>query len=222
MILRDILRFGPREMHETSCSECGSLIQVPFTSNSPVRCKACYELEDDLGSVQRAYIGALRTFCERLAEGVADNPNFLDFLEWRQLEQMLAEVFSALGFSVTLGRGTKDKGKDLVLDCEFAGRRQRYYVQIKHWRSDKRINGVLLREFVNVVLRDRVDSGVMLSTSGFTSDAYEALTVLDRKILQIGDRSTVCALCRTFVKSRGGFLIAPASPSYLFRSVCIF
>ncbi len=35
---------GPREMHDVTCSECGSQTQVPFkpTEGRPVFCKDCY------------------------------------------------------------------------------------------------------------------------------------------------------------------------------------
>jgi len=36
--------FGPREMHNATCSECGQECQVPFkpTEGKPVFCKECY------------------------------------------------------------------------------------------------------------------------------------------------------------------------------------
>ena len=36
--------FGPREMHKTTCSECGQECEVPFkpTEGRPVFCKDCY------------------------------------------------------------------------------------------------------------------------------------------------------------------------------------
>ena len=36
--------FGPREMHKTTCSNCGKECEVPFkpTEGRPVYCKDCY------------------------------------------------------------------------------------------------------------------------------------------------------------------------------------
>jgi len=36
--------FEPREMHKTTCSECGKECEVPFkpTEGKPVYCKECY------------------------------------------------------------------------------------------------------------------------------------------------------------------------------------
>ena len=36
--------FGPREMHDITCSDCGQPAQVPFkpTDGKPVYCRDCY------------------------------------------------------------------------------------------------------------------------------------------------------------------------------------
>ena len=36
--------FGPREMHDITCSDCGQPAQVPFkpTEGKPVYCRDCY------------------------------------------------------------------------------------------------------------------------------------------------------------------------------------
>ncbi|MEW5897159.1 MAG: CxxC-x17-CxxC domain-containing protein [Nanoarchaeota archaeon] len=36
--------FGPREMHQAVCSDCGQECEVPFkpTEGKPVYCKECY------------------------------------------------------------------------------------------------------------------------------------------------------------------------------------
>ena len=38
-------RFGPREMHKVTCSECGKETEVPFkpTDGKPVYCRECYQ-----------------------------------------------------------------------------------------------------------------------------------------------------------------------------------
>ena len=41
---RNFNRFGPREMHKATCSECGKECEVPFkpVEGRPVFCKECY------------------------------------------------------------------------------------------------------------------------------------------------------------------------------------
>lgn len=38
-------RFGPREMHDAVCSDCGEQTQVPFkpVEGRPVYCRECYQ-----------------------------------------------------------------------------------------------------------------------------------------------------------------------------------
>jgi CxxC-x17-CxxC domain-containing protein len=37
--------FGPREMHKTTCTDCGKECEVPFkpTDGKPVYCRDCYQ-----------------------------------------------------------------------------------------------------------------------------------------------------------------------------------
>ncbi|MEK6950479.1 MAG: CxxC-x17-CxxC domain-containing protein [Nanoarchaeota archaeon] len=36
--------FGPREMHDATCADCGAACKVPFkpTAGKPVYCRDCY------------------------------------------------------------------------------------------------------------------------------------------------------------------------------------
>jgi len=77
----------------------------------------------------------LRELSERFARLIAREPGALAHLEWRDVERIVAEVFDGLGFGVTLTHGSKDGGKDVILEYEVAGKRATYYVEIKHWRS---------------------------------------------------------------------------------------
>ena len=53
----------------------------------------------------------LRDLSSGLARLIAKSPDAVDHLEWRMVEQIVAEVFQGLGFVVTLTPGSKDGGK---------------------------------------------------------------------------------------------------------------
>ena len=38
-------RFGPREMHKATCSDCGKECEVPFkpTEGRPIYCRECFQ-----------------------------------------------------------------------------------------------------------------------------------------------------------------------------------
>jgi hypothetical protein len=55
---------------------------------------------------------------DRLCRIIARDPNSLDDLEWRVVEQVIARALTGLGFEVVLTEGSKDGGKDVVAKCE--------------------------------------------------------------------------------------------------------
>lgn len=158
--------------------------------------------------------GAVAALVSQLSRGlielIARNPKTLFELEWRQVEQVLAEAFEGLGFSVTLTPPSKDGGKDIVLECSELGSRRSYVVEIKHWVSGKAVGKHHLRNFVSVVLNERHSSGLFLSTSGFAGNAFEALSQSEVRRLRVGGKDKMVAVCETHVKAGTG-LWAPRS-----------
>lgn len=54
---------------------------------------------------------------ERLLESAAH----LDALTWREFEELVADLLEKDGYTVTLGRGTKDGGKDITATKHLEG-----------------------------------------------------------------------------------------------------
>jgi len=153
-------------------------------------------------SPESPYSKAVRSFCQTLANQIAVNPNFLDQIEWRDLERVLAEIFGTLGFQAILTRPAKDGGKDIVLERKDGGEPGVIYVEIKHWPSAK-VGRRPVREFIQVIMKDRV-SGLFLSSSGYTESAYGALAVVERVPLTLGGREQIHRLCQTYTLAQSG------------------
>ena len=148
-----------------------------------------------------------QTVTQGLAKLVAQNPKILDQLEWRQVESLLAEVLSGIGFRTELTPSSKDGGKDIVLECVVSGRRHTYIVEVKHWRSGKKVGATQINDFLRVVVRERRNAGLFLSTYGFSSTAFEALAHIERQRLRLGTQEKIVSLCRTYVTSIAGIAI---------------
>jgi HJR/Mrr/RecB family endonuclease len=160
----------------------------------------------------------LRDVSRAFAHVVAKDPGNLDRLEWRDLERMLAEVFDNLGFSVELTPGSKDGGKDIILECLVAGKRQTYIVEIKHWRCGNRVGQSVAQDFLNVIVRERREGGLFLATYGYCDNAFEMLSEIERQRIRFGAKAKVVGLCRTFVKTRSSIWSVPAAlPEVLFE-----
>lgn len=151
--------------------------------------------------VPRPQIATLiRRFSEEAAKLVAENPASLDDLEWRDIERMMATVLNELGFQAELTPGSKDCGKDIILTLQTESGATTYIVELKHWRSGKRVGENSVRDFVNVVAREQREGGLFLSTYGFTDDAFETLTEIERNAVRFGGKQKVVSLCRSFVR----------------------
>lgn len=155
--------------------------------------QACLEYEDIIKIVSKTFV-----------EKIANDTNFLLKLEWRELEKIIAEIFEGLAFDVKLTAPSKDGGKDLILEINKKGNPKRYLVEVKHWKSKKQVGQKYVKEFVNVICNEKSDSGLFLSTYGFTSNAFEGLTELDRKSVRFGDEEKIVSLCKTYLKVKSG------------------
>jgi Restriction endonuclease len=155
-------------------------------------------------------VAAITNLSKQLARLIATDPRGLEDLEWRDMERMLAAVFQGLGFDVTLTPSSKDGGKDLILECIVQGDKCSYVVEVKHWPSGQRVGKRYISDFVNVVARENRDGGLYLATYGYSGDAFEALTEIDRQSIKLGIDKKIISLCRTYIKAESGTWLAPS------------
>jgi restriction endonuclease Mrr len=148
---------------------------------------------------------------------IARNAAELEKVEWRILERVVAAAFEELGFNVHLTRSGKDGGKDLILECMEHGTRRHYIVEVKHWVCGKAVPGGQLRKFLNVVVNEKRDSGLFLSTSGFARNAGDALVHLEHKRVRMGDKEKILSLCQLYVTSQSGLLIEQTPTEVFFQ-----
>lgn len=209
--------FGSRPRFEAVCTKCGKATTLPFQpTRPPTYCIDCFREERGSRPARRfgrwielLYAEVVQRFTGELATRIASDPRFLDHVEWRELERVLGAAFEGFGFKILVTRSAKDGGKDIVLECNSRGRLKIYYVEIKHWRSGKRVGAAPMREFVSVVFRDEANGGLMLSTSGYSKGAYESLSVIERKKVRISARVDVVRICQTYTQMRSGVWLRP-------------
>ncbi|WP_127110340.1 restriction endonuclease [Pararhodobacter zhoushanensis] len=169
--------------------------------------------EDDadlIASGVRAHVQvALDDLCKKLAHLVAKHPAALDEIEWRDLERLVAEVFEGLGFSVELTQCSGDGGKDVVVKYSDGVRNRTFFVEVKHWRSGKRVGGEVINQFVHTIAREAVDGGVLLSSSGFATKSIENIVEIDKLKIGLGTDHKIACLCRNYVRAKDGLWTAP-------------
>jgi len=176
-----------------------------------------FRLDNEAGPqiVSAAIVTALRTFMNELSRIVVDNPEALHRLEWRQMEQLIAHALESVGFDVTLTPGSKDGGKDIIARCKVATAEHTYYIEVKHWDT-QRVGAERVEEFVEVNVADETTGGVFISTSGYTSAVYRHRAQITRGIVRLGTASTVFALVQHSMRARDGIWRLENLPEILF------
>lgn len=216
---------APRAMLVTN-SKFSSSVRDAFRKSTPVNIELM-DLDalrswvgrlEEVPSVDINQINAIRqTLSREFIRLIAKNPRYLDAIEWREMERLLAEVFEGLGFDARLTPGSKDGGKDIILSCRVGTRSHTYYVEVKHWRSGHGVGYSILKDFVNVVVNEEVNGGLFLSTYGYCSNAIESLTEVQRQTVRIGAEEKVVALCKSYVKATTGIWTPEVLTDMLFE-----
>ena len=162
----------------------------------------------------------IRNFTKQVISLIAKNPNNLMNLEWRDLERTIHELFNEIGFKATLTPPSKDGGKDVILECEIEGIPKSYIVEIKHWRSQQKVGKKAVKEFSKVIINEKRQKGLYLSTYGYTQNYYECLTKTERNLVGFGEKEKIVELCHTYEKIKDGLYLPMNSlEDILFQNV---
>ncbi len=162
----------------------------------------------------------ISNFTKQLISLIAKNPNNLMNLEWRDLERTIHEIFNEIGFNATLTPPSKDGGKDVILECEINGIPKSYIVEIKHWRSQQKVGQKAIKEFTKVIINEKREKGLYLSTYGYSQNYYECLTKTERNLIGFGEKEKIVELCHTYEKIKNGLYLPMNSlEDLLFQNV---
>jgi len=142
--------------------------------------------------------------CETLCHLIAEDVAALREIEWRLLEQVIAHALEGLGFQTVLTPSSKDKGKDVIATCQLVGGTITYFVEIKHWRSGKKVGAKEIFDFVEVNASEQTQGGLFLSTSGFAENVISHLAELGRLHVDLGGEAKVATLFKHFVRHGRG------------------
>ncbi|WP_050420627.1 restriction endonuclease [Bradyrhizobium tropiciagri] len=140
----------------------------------------------------------VRHAMRELAKALAQHPDELSKVEWRDLERLLGEVFEGIGFDTRVTRSSKDGGVDLELTTFEEGMKQVYLVELKHWNEQK--PGIShLKKLVRVTAARKATAGLLLSSSGFARPAYSGITEFTIPV-HLGGKDKIVSLCRTYYR----------------------
>ena len=159
----------------------------------------------------------IREVSRKLISLIAKNPENLMSLEWRDLERTMTELFNEIGFNATLTPSSKDGGKDIILECEVNNEKKSYIIEIKHWRSGQKVGKKAVKEFTQVIINEKRDKGLYLSTYGYADNYLASLTKIERSIVDFGEKDKIVELCETYEKIKSGIWIPVPMEDLLFN-----
>jgi len=98
----------------------------------------------------------------------------LDSLNWREFEELVAELLKLDGYKVELGRGTKDGGVDIITTKEV----ERFGLIQGVWQLKKTKNKVgisVVRELADTTREMKASKGIIVTTSYLTRAAIQRI-----------------------------------------------
>ena len=95
--------------------------------------------------------------------------NEFESISDRQLELLVAELYGKMGYSVIVTKKTRDGGRDVIAERRDTGKLEKLLVEVKHHVNP--IGVSKLRELLGVVSSEKVNKGVLITTSRFSKDA---------------------------------------------------
>lgn len=119
----------------------------------------------------RTFITDVREINDQILRVVSRDPEIVFQLEPRRFEELSAEMFERLGYSVTLTPAQKDGGKDLIIAKRDDLGTMLSFVECKRYAPDRPVGVGVVRALSGVVELGRATSGIVLTTSRFTTGA---------------------------------------------------
>jgi restriction system protein len=95
--------------------------------------------------------------------------NEFDSISDRQLELLVASLYEKIGFTTIVTKKTRDGGRDVIAERSEPGKREKLLIEVKH--HEKPIGVPVVRALLGVVSSEKVNKGVIITTSKFTKDA---------------------------------------------------
>ncbi|MBI4178457.1 restriction endonuclease [bacterium] len=147
-----------------------------------------------------------RNALERAARVYFQRVENVRMLSPQNFEDLIADMFKKLGYSVTQTPYTNDQGRDAIA---LKGGKK-FLIECKRYAEDQRVGRPEIQKFLGAMLGDKADGGFFVTTSRFTATAIECarghnveLIGIDRlgELLstvfpQESDKITIEAICR--------------------------
>jgi hypothetical protein len=159
-------------------------------------------------------------FSRRLLRRLVENRQFLDGIDDRKFEELVATLLSDLGLQdVELTPPRKDGGKDIVATHVSAdGNRSRFLIECKHWVSGAKVTMRWAIRLLSVKKKEGADAAILLSSSGFGPRLLDQELSLTKDKLFLRGAEHVTKWIQLWERQYGSIVIQPIPPQVLFET----
>ena len=173
-----------QRIYSTDDSEVVSAIQQHFDHLWDTSTDLLYE--DLLGSSvpeeESRIVQLSNESWNRLIENLLQQPHDLYNLSPRNFEKLVAELLSRQGYEIQLTPKTRDGGRDVIARMESAFGPHLYLVECKRYSRDRPVGVSLIRALYGVVEAERATSGLVVTTSSFSTGALRFRDTVKHRI----------------------------------------
>lgn len=113
---------------------------------------------------------------DRVLKYLSENPQAFYQLTGTEFEIVMTEIYNKLGYKVERTQPTRDGGKDIIIRKPEILGDFIYYVECKKHEAKDPIGVGIIRSFVGTVNTDRVNGGILATTSYFSRDAKKFIS----------------------------------------------
>jgi len=182
---------GDRIQHEffgeIECDNCGQIMGFKLLGfEYPVGAKEYQTSEaDGCKIIEEPFMEMEYELPEPLISAYDEillDPNAIYDLKTWEFENLVAEVYRRNGFNAEVTQRTRDGGRDVIATCEVGGVTYSTYFECKQQGPRHPVGVDIVRGLYGVMERDRIDKGVIVTTSRFTRDAIKEAELLSGRI----------------------------------------
>lgn len=123
---------------------------------------------------------------------LAEHPEELYSCTPREFEEFMAQLYNKLGYKTELTKATRDGGKDIILRKPDILGDMVFYVECKQYNEKNKVGIDIIQRFSGVIEMDKVNGGIIATTSFFSKDAKDLIIEKDLNYkIQMHDFNTI-------------------------------
>lgn len=147
-------------------------------------------------------ISEIKHTIPQLIKLIQEDSSHIYRITTREFEEIVAEIFRAQGYQVTLTKRTRDGGKDVIaIHRNALGLETCYFIECKRHALDSKVDVGIVREVYGVhSTRNGPNKSIIATTSTFTPDAkqYANNEIRSRWDMELKDIQDVLQWIRSY------------------------